>query len=122
MLGVSERRACRVIGQPRATQRYDQHQAEDEDQLREQIVNLASKYGRYGYRRVTALLQEAGWPSDRNGIPVFVVSRRLGHAKASITLDVYGHLIPSMQAEAAELMDELIMPVPLQFNQREIIR
>ena len=34
------------------------------------------------------------------GIPVIAVSRRLGHAKASITLDVYGHLIPSMQDEA----------------------
>ena len=46
-----------------------------------------------------------------NGIPPIVVSRRLGHAKASITLDVYGHLIPSMQREAAEKIDELIMPI-----------
>ena len=43
-----------------------------------------------------------------NGIPVIVVSRRLGHARPSITLDVYGHLIPSKQQEAAEKMDELI--------------
>lgn len=68
VLGVSERRACRVIGQPRATQRYDKHQVEDEDQLREQIVDLASKYGRYGYRRVTALLQEAGWQVNRKRV------------------------------------------------------
>src|SRR4030042_4814694 len=40
-----------------------------------------------------------------NGVPAIVVSRRLGHSKASITLDVYGHLIPGMQAEAAELID-----------------
>ncbi|HSF82485.1 MAG TPA: site-specific integrase, partial [Anaerolineales bacterium] len=46
-----------------------------------------------------------------HGIPVIVVSRRLGHAKPSITLDVYGHLIPSMQAEAAQKIDELITPV-----------
>jgi len=46
-----------------------------------------------------------------HGIPVIVVSRRLGHAKPSITLDVYGHLIPSMQIEAAMKMDELVTPV-----------
>jgi len=61
VLGVSERRACRVIGQPRGTQRYEKHQADDEEQLRERIVYLASRFGRYGYRRVAALLQEEGW-------------------------------------------------------------
>jgi len=54
-----------VIGQPRATQRYERQQADDEEQLRKQIVDLASKYGHYGYRRVTALLQEAGWQVNR---------------------------------------------------------
>jgi integrase len=49
-----------------------------------------------------------------HGIPVIVVSRILGHAKPSITLDVYGHLIPSMQIEAAQKIDELIMPVEIQ--------
>ena len=48
------------------------------------------------------------------GISVLVVSRRLGHAKASITLDVYGHLVPGKQEEAAELMDELMTPVSLE--------
>jgi integrase len=47
------------------------------------------------------------------GIPVIVVSRILGHAKPSITLDVYGHLIPSIQIEAAQKIDELITPVEL---------
>lgn len=46
-----------------------------------------------------------------HGIPVLIVSKRLGHSKPSITLDVYGHLIPSKQEEAAELMDDLIAPV-----------
>jgi integrase len=41
------------------------------------------------------------------------VSRRLGHARPSITLDVYGHLIPAKQLEAAEMIDELITPVEL---------
>lgn len=46
-LAVSERRACRVIGQPRSTQRYEKRPAEDEEQLRERIVQLASRFGRY---------------------------------------------------------------------------
>ncbi len=48
-----------------------------------------------------------------NGIPVIFVSRRLGHARASITLDVNGHLIPSMQVEAADKIDDLITPIEL---------
>jgi hypothetical protein len=43
-----------------------------------------------------------------HGIPVLVVSKRLGHSKPSITIDVYGHLIPSRQEEAATLMDNLM--------------
>ncbi len=48
-----------------------------------------------------------------HGIPLIVVSRRLGHAKPSITLDIYGHLVPGMQVEAAEMIDELITPLKL---------
>jgi integrase len=43
-------------------------------------------------------------------IPVIIVSRRLGHARASITSDVYGHLLPNMQDEAAEMIDDLVTP------------
>lgn len=46
-----------------------------------------------------------------HGIPVLIVSKRLGHSKPSITLDVYGHLIPSRQEEAAQLMDDLMFEV-----------
>ena len=81
-------------------------------------------------REFKKLLRDAGLPDIRfhdlrhtaaslmlnNNIPPIVVSRRLGHAKASITLDVYGHLIPSMQTEAAEKIDELIMPVVVQLE------
>lgn len=51
-----------------------------------------------------------------HGIPVIVVSRRLGHANASITLNVYAHLIPDKQSEAAELIDDLIVPVPVELQ------
>ena len=58
---VSERQACRVLGQPRTTQRYQPIIADDEDPLTAAIVRLAGQYGRYGYRRVTALLRGEGW-------------------------------------------------------------
>jgi transposase InsO family protein len=61
VLSVSERRACRVLDQPRATQRYDGITPEDEPLLVQRIVALASAYGRYGYRRVTGMLRNEGW-------------------------------------------------------------
>ena len=60
-LGVSERRACRVVGQARSTQRHRARVASDEPRLVVRIVELATAYGRYGYRRITALLQREGW-------------------------------------------------------------
>jgi len=48
------------------------------------------------------------------GIPVLVVSKRLGHAKPSITLDIYGHLISVYQEEAASLMDEIVTPIKVE--------
>ncbi len=61
VLSVPERQACRVLGQPRTTQRRVLVQRDDEDALTKAIVDLASEYGRYGYRRVTALLRTEGW-------------------------------------------------------------
>ena len=43
-----------------------------------------------------------------HGIPVIIVSQRLGHKKPSITSDVYGHIIPGKQEEAAQLLDNLM--------------
>jgi transposase InsO family protein len=59
--GLSERRACQIVSQPRGTQRYAPTGRADEDALTRAIVALASEYGRYGYRRITALLRIAGW-------------------------------------------------------------
>jgi putative transposase len=60
-LGVSERRACRVLGQARSTQRRELRASEEEQQLTKEIVALASRFGRYGYRTVTGLLRLEGW-------------------------------------------------------------
>jgi putative transposase len=59
--GVSERLACRVLGQHRSTQRKIPKQPEDEAALTADIIALATQYGSSGYRRITALLREAGW-------------------------------------------------------------
>ena len=58
---VSERRACRVVGQHRSTQRREPVRRDDEAALTAAIVELASEYGRYGYRRIAALLRAQGW-------------------------------------------------------------
>ena len=58
---VSERVACRVAGQSRSTQRYQPMLRDGEDALTQAIIALAGQYGRYGCRRITALLQEEGW-------------------------------------------------------------
>ncbi len=60
-LKVSQRRACRVIGQVRTSQRYIPEVRSEEERLTVEIVNLATRYGRYGYRRITALLKQQGW-------------------------------------------------------------
>ena len=60
-LGVSERRACAALGQHRSTQRKAPRGRDDEERLTADIIELARQYGRYGYRKVTALLRDAGW-------------------------------------------------------------
>jgi len=65
---MSERRACQLVKQPRGTQRYQPTQREDEDRLTQAILILASQYGRYGYRRITALLKRAGWKIGKDRV------------------------------------------------------
>lgn len=78
MLPVSERRTCQVLGQHRSTQRHAPKDDTDERRLTADIVALAKDYGRYGYRRIHALLGHAGlqvslsvveriWRRERSG-------------------------------------------------------
>ena len=66
--GLSERRACQLVNQPRGTQRYQPTQRDDEDALTRAIIALASQYGRYGYRRITVSLREAGWRVSKDRV------------------------------------------------------
>jgi len=74
VFSISERRVCRALGQPRSTQRYSGRKGEDEDFLRELVLALASQYGRYGYRRITALLRMTGWHVNHKRVEL--ISRR----------------------------------------------
>ncbi len=58
---VSERRGCKVLGQTRSTQRRTPIVPNDELLLVKRMVELATQYGRYGYRRITAILRREGW-------------------------------------------------------------
>ncbi len=60
-LGASERHACRVLGQSRSTQRRVKKWPGDEAALRTDVIRLASRFGRYGYRQITNLLRIEGW-------------------------------------------------------------
>jgi putative transposase len=65
---MTERHACRLLEQWRGAQRYESLQRSDEDALTRAIVPLATKYGRYGYRRITALLRSAGWQVGKDRV------------------------------------------------------
>lgn len=61
VLGCSQRQACRALGQSRGACRKPAKRPRDEASLTKDIVQLATKYGRYGYKRITALLRLEGW-------------------------------------------------------------
>jgi integrase len=110
------------------TDRYKAGEAWKEYGLLFSTQNGTPIHPRNLLRDYKKLLQAAGLPPIRfhdlrhtaaslllnQGVPVITVSRRLGHAKASITLDIYGHLIATMQTEMAEMIDDLVTPVSVQ--------
>ena len=42
------------------------------------------------------------------GMPVKAVSEMLGHSSATITLNLYGHVLPHMQQQLAQTMDDIL--------------
>ena len=59
----------------------------------------------------------------KEGVPVKVVSERLGHATPAFTIDTYQHVLPGMQADAARIFEDLVAPSPstgsIRLNRRE---
>ncbi len=47
----------------------------------------------------------------QEGIHPKIVQERLGHSRVSLTLDIYSHVLPAMQQEAAAKLDELLTPI-----------
>ncbi len=88
-LGVTERRACKVLRQPRATQRYLPIVRHDQTPLTQRIIELACMYGRYGYRRITALLRLEGW--------------RVNHKRVERIWKQEGLKVPKKQAKRGRL-------------------
>ena len=56
-----KRKVCKAIERPRSTQRYQLVVQNSSVRLTARITELACKYGRYGYRRIAALLKSEGW-------------------------------------------------------------
>jgi putative transposase len=67
-LSVSERRACRVTGQHRSTQRHRPRKADRDDGLRARLRSLSGEHPRWGYRRAWASLRSEGWAVNRKKI------------------------------------------------------
>ena len=67
-LDVSERRACRVTGQQRSTQRYQTEVSKEEKQLVTDMRRLARRNPRYGQRRIHALLAREGWKVNKKRV------------------------------------------------------
>ena len=58
---VSERRACKVLDQPRSSHRYESKKRDDEPALVKQILELVREFPRYGYRMICGKLRQLGW-------------------------------------------------------------
>jgi putative transposase len=67
-LGVSQRRACQAIGQPRSTQRYVGDRPDQDKPLVAAMLKKAGRHPRYGYRRITALLRREGWRVNKKRV------------------------------------------------------
>jgi putative transposase len=66
--GVSQRRACRVLGQPRSTQRQTPKTSQEEERLVQRMLELVRQHPRWGYRRITVLLRREGWRVNRKRV------------------------------------------------------
>jgi len=65
---LSERRACRILQQPRMTQRYEPKQPDKDKALVAAMKRLAGKHPRYGYRFITAKLRQDGWQVNKKRV------------------------------------------------------
>jgi putative transposase len=67
-LGLSERRACRYVGQHRSVQRREPVRAEDDAALRVRLREISAERPRWGYRRAHHRLRQEGWEINRKRV------------------------------------------------------
>ncbi|UNP29219.1 IS3 family transposase [Lysobacter gummosus] len=67
-LGYAQRRICRALHVTRSSVRYVSQPRSDESSLTQAVIALASQYGRYGYRRVHALVRAQGGSASRSRV------------------------------------------------------
>jgi putative transposase len=67
-LGVSERWACRVVGQHRSTERYEPKRPDDDQTLRAALRRFSVDHPRWGYRRAHHQLRQDGWAVNRKRV------------------------------------------------------
>jgi putative transposase len=65
---MSERHACRLVSLARSTHRYRARKADRDQELRQQLKELAAKRMRFGYRRLTAMLERQGVEANHKKI------------------------------------------------------
>lgn len=90
---MSERRACRTLGQHRSTQRKVPRGRPDEARLTADIIELARQYGRYGYRPITALLKQSGWQVNLKRV------ERIWRREGLVELQMRNNGKPRVEAE-----------------------
>jgi integrase len=55
----------------------------------------------------------------QQGVHPKIVQERLGHSSISLTLDTYSHVIPSMQQDIADKLDEILAPIPVDLSEHD---
>jgi putative transposase len=68
VFGVSQRWACRLVGQHRSTQRHQPVEPDRDRALRAELRQLSRAHPRWGYRRAHAVLREQGWVVNRKAV------------------------------------------------------
>lgn len=95
---------------------------EDNDLVFPNEIGRPTDAGNLIYRSFRPLLKKTGLPPIRfhdlrhsaatllmsKGVHPKIVSEMLGHSQISITMDLYSHVLPTMQREAVEAMDEIL--------------
>jgi putative transposase len=67
-LGLSQRRACQIVGQHRSTQRHQPAEPDPDRDLRDRLRRFAKRHPRWGYRRAHAVLRREGWAVNRKKV------------------------------------------------------